>query len=303
MRALALGVVLTALPACIYYDPGPQPEQADAIIFYPPDARIDAPIDAGGDTMLCATELHCPEPTMNGRISVCGRIRDVETDDLVEPSVVGAPCRDGSREGACILDIEPYDALTFAGNTSTPPLSHASKYLDTCGRFQIVDVVRPMLFYLGLGVDDVDSTADDYGIGGTAMNTSPNQTIDGVVVYAITHATDAAWTAQAGLPGDSFVERGAVLMVFRDDGVPVEGVTPIEGPAPDTASDYFFSDPTATRRTIDPLLDVTGPNGSTVMINSNLVEHSGTGGGCSNWSSGLATSIRGVMFYAPRECP
>jgi hypothetical protein len=301
MRALVLSAAVVSLPACIYYDPGPQAEQADAIIFYPPDARIDGPPVGPFDPADCAAIQPCPEPPSN-RVTVCGWIRDVETGGLIDPTVVGEVCRDGVTAGACALDIEPYDALAYAQDTSIPPQPYASKYVDSCGRFQLVEVVKPMLGYLGLGVDD-RGTADEYGIGGSAFQISDGQRREDFDAFAIRHATDATWTAAAGLTGDSFVERGVILMAFHDaDGNPVEGVTIVEGGSPEAANDYYFSDTTAeTRRTLELARTVTGPNGAGLKINSGLVEHSGTGGGC-NWTSALAIAIPGVMLYAPREC-
>lgn len=302
MRALVLCAAVT-LPACIYYDPGPQPEQADAIIFYPPDARIDGPPVAPFDPADCSLEnvRPCPEPPSN-RVTVCGRIFDVETGGMVDPLVVGEVCRDGVTAGACALDVEPYDALAYAQDTSIEPQGYAAKYMDSCGRFELAEVIRPGFGYLGLGIDDRGAT-DDYGTGGAAFAVNNGQALDDVKAYAVRHSTDASWTAAAGLTGDTFVERGVILMEFHDAaGDPAQGVVVTEGPSPDTANDYYFSDTTTdTHRTIAPLQLATGANGSALMINSDLVEHSGTGGGCS-WSSGLATVIPGVMLYAPREC-
>ena len=301
MRALAICAIGVASAGCFYYEPGSQAEQADAIVFYPPDARIDAMPEDPVDIANCAKEIPCPEATSANRINVCGRIWDVETGDRVGTIVDGEVCREGNTDGACILDIEPYSALDFAQDTSTPPLGYASKYLDTCGRFQLVDVIQPQLGYLGLGVDDAGG-ADEHGIGGAAMAVSPGQTRDGVTVFAIRRATDAAWTSQAGLTGLSFVERGVILLEFHGADGPASGVTATEGPGADPANDYYFSDTTPnTRRTVDPTRTTTGANGAALMVISNLVDHSGTGGGC-NWTSGLATTIEDVMFYAPREC-
>jgi hypothetical protein len=80
-----------------------------------------------------------------------------------------------------------------------------------------------------------------------------------------------------------------------------------ESGTPDTASDYYFSDPASapqTRRTISTSQSSTGASGSVLLINSGLVPHSGTGGetdGCI-WESALATTIRGVMLLAERTC-
>jgi hypothetical protein len=304
MRALAICAAAITLPACIYYDPGPQPEQADAIIFYPPDAGIDGLPPEAFDPTDCslANVKPCPEPPSN-RVTVCGRIFDVETGGMIDPLVVGEVCRDGVTSGACVLDVEPYDALAYAQDTSIDPQDYATKYMDSCGRFEITDIVRPGLGYLGLGIDDRGAT-DDYGIGGAAFAISNGERLNGFHAYAVKHTTDASWTAAALLTGQSFLERGVILMEFHDaQGNPVEGVTVVQGGAPQTASDYYFSDTTAdTHRTIDPLQNTTGANGSALKINSTLVEHSGTGGGCADWSSALATTIPGVMLYAPREC-
>ena len=54
-------------------------------------------------------------------------------------------------------------------------------------------------------------------------------------------------------------------------------------------------------------LDATGANGSTLLVNSNLVEHSGTGAepsGC-EWPALLAMAAPGVLFVDPMpiSCP
>jgi len=303
MRGWIVPAALLAVSGC-YYTEGPQAEQADAIIFYPPDARIDGPPDAPIDITSCVTELPCPPSPDPARVNVCGRIFDVESNLLVGAPLEGAVCRPGMTDGACRLEILPYHALAFAGDTDIPPLPFDRSYLDTCGRFQLENVRYPDLGYLGLGVDDVGG-ADDFGKGGLATQVFQGESRGGLVMYAISHTTDATWSSAANLVGDSLVERGAILAVFTRDGAPVEGVVVTEGGAPDVANDYYFSDTTPdTRRSVDPLRAATGPNGSALLLNSGLVEHSGTGGetdGC-RWSSGLATTIGGVLLHMPREC-
>lgn len=64
--------------------------------------------------------------------------------------------------------------------------------------------------------------------------------------------------------------------------------------------DYYFDDTDAeTRLSVDPSQTSTGTNGMGLLVDSNLGQHSGTGGapsGC-EWQSELATSIPTVLFF------
>ena len=68
-----------------------------------------------------------------------------------------------------------------------------------------------------------------------------------------------------------------------------------------------FGDTTRTSRVdIDPALNVTGPNGTALLVEStNLDIHSGTGGGCT-WADEQAATRTGTVFVQVRHsesCP
>lgn len=265
-------------------------------------AGVDAGTDATVDPTDCAIDLPCPVASPN-RVTVCGRVLDVEDSGRVgADDVPFAVCTDQS-DGGCAVDLTAYDALEFAGDPGgATPLVYESKFRDTCGRYRLVDIQRPSLGFLGLAVDDAGG-ADLYALTGSAFPVVSAEVRPAQRAWVMTHALDAQWTSDAVLVGESFVTRGALLAIYFDaNGDPVDDVTLTEGGAAEPGNDYYFSDTDPwTRGTIDPLADTTGSNGSALKINSALVEHSGTGGGCT-WESALAASIPGVLFVAPRYC-
>lgn len=289
---LALVAALATLPGCVFYvdDGDDQPPSVDAGWWPSPDAwpqRPDADIGDGP----CDLNLTCPAASPN-RVSVCGRILDVETSQPVE--------------GPAVVDITPYDALEFAGNPNgATPLAYEDKLVDACGRFRLHNINRPSLGFLGLAVDDPSGgTADTYAMGAVAFAVGSGENRNRERVFAIRHATDAQWTSQAGLIGQSFVTRGALLAIFLDEeGEPVAGVTVTEAGATEPQNDYYFAGANPwTRTTVNPSLTATGANGSALKIDSALVEHSGEGNCVGTWDSALAASIPDVLFVTIRHC-
>jgi hypothetical protein len=260
----------------------------------------------------CSTEITCPPAAMN-RVSVCGRLYDVETDQrIVGVDATGLNCEDPDavQSGPCELGMQFFDALEFAGDPEgATPLEPEQFYIDDCGRFRAHNIQRPSLGFLGIGADDT-TAGDTHRLTGTAFPVVSAEVRNGQKVYVVETATDDAWSTQAGLdPG--FVDRGAFMTVFLIGGVPEEGVKIIEGGAVESANDYYFGDTDpSTRSTVLPDQagegpeDATGVNGAGIKINSALVEHSGMGGalpgGCT-WESALAASIQGVLFFSPRH--
>lgn len=300
MRHAVWGLAL--LPGCILYEAPDRAERADAaLVPWDFDARVE--VDAGVTEMACGPDLACPTASP-GRVSVCGRLFDVETGVGIEAaSPRWQACGSGEEatDGPCQLDIRFYDALDFAGNPNgATPLTYQTLLRDDCGRFVAHNVQRPSLGFLGIGVDDGAGQPDDHRLTGVAFAVSSGQVRSREPVFALQRATDTAWSAQAGLGASTFVDRGAILTLFTDDeGTPVPGVRVTSNGSVRAADDFYYSDlDPKTRATVDPSRTTTGPNGASLMLNSSLVEHSGAGGepaGCS-WSSGLAASIPGVLF-------
>lgn len=219
-------------------------------------------------------------------VTICGRILDVGTNQPV----------DGSG-----LEVLPYDALEFAQNPGG--LMHEERYVDSCGRFRVANVVRPSLGFVALSVDDIGG-ADVHGRAAIVVSPAAGETLSGERLYAIRHGLDGAWTDAAGLDGGSFVERGAILAIFSDPGGdPMPGVTVTENGAAEVANDYYFADADpSTRTTVDPVAAQSGANGSALKIDSQLSEHAGTIGGSPLCDSALAVTIPGVLLVAPRRC-
>ncbi len=289
MRAL----ILMLVPACALYGPSEDPPWYPDAWTIVPDAWRPQP-DAGWDgTAPCDVPAPCP-PASPGRVSLCGRLIDLETDQ----PLVGSP--------ASAVWIEFFDALDYAGNPDgAQPLDPDYYFRDACGRFIARDVPRPSLGYLAITTDDAGSGA--YRRTALAKPLASGQVRSDLRLLAFRSTTDDAWTTQAGLGAQTFADRGAVFALFTHAEAPVEGVSINRNGSVDGANDFYFSDEDPrTRTTVAPSLGATGPNGAALLLGSSLVEHSGTGGtppDC-NWSSELATAVPSVLWIVdlPTEC-
>jgi hypothetical protein len=265
----------------------------------------------------CETDLTCPQAAAN-KVSVCGRLYDVETDEpIIGTDAMGATCGSGSEvvDGPCEFEITFYDALEFAGDPGgATPIEPQDFRIDDCGRYLAHNLNRPQLGFLGIGVDDCSAAnttgcagaaPDDHRLTGVAFPVSSAQVRNKQKTYVVRRTTDMQWSTDAGLGATTFADRGAFMTVFTIATVPEPGVQITEGGSVEAANDYYFDDAsTTTRSSIDPSLDATGMNGAGIKLNSALVEHSGTGGalpsGCV-WDSALAASIPTVLFFSPRS--
>jgi len=303
MRGMVMIVGLALVPACTLYsgDSSTGDGVDAAIVPWVFDAQPAA--DAALPITSCAQSLPCPSASPN-RVTVCGRLRDVETDAIVSetsPTFTSCDLDNPTASGPCHLKITFYDALDFAGNpTGAVPLDLQAYRQDDCGRFVAENIQRPSLGFLGIAVDDAADTTDDHRLTGVAFAVSSGQVRNNQIAYAMQSTTDAAWAVQAGLGASTFADRGAVLTRFTgSSGTPVTGVRVISNGSQRPADDFYFVDTIPTSRTtVAPLQAQTGPNGASLLLNSPLVEHSGTGGapaGCS-WTASLAASIAGVIF-------
>ena len=270
-----------------------------------------------GTATGCGTRLACGTADP-GRVSVCGQLYDLATDAPIQvDGTLSRRCDDPEaiQEGPCLLDIKFYDALQFAANPNTTPLTYDELFVDECGRFKATNIVRPSLGFLGIGIDDETGAPDTYRRTGTAFPVSSGQARNGEEVYVVETSDEQAWSSQAGLTaGNGFFEQGAFMVVYYDGDTPVEGVTITEAGNTEPANDFYFSDTSATTRTmIDPDLTATGINGAGIKTMSSLAEHSGTGGerdGCT-WSTAQGAAIPTVIFFTTRhleitagmECP
>lgn len=279
-------------------------------------------VGTGGSTS-CNSSLPCPAAGSN-RVTVCGRLFDIETDDRIEsaaPTFEDCDPASPASEGPCQLKITFYDALDFAGNpTGAAPLTPQNFRLDDCGRFVAENIPRPSLGFLGVAVDDQSGAPDDHRLTGVAFPVTSGQVRNNQQTYVVRRTTDVAWSTDADVTGNqglsgsnTFVDKGVFLSMFRHGNNPVAGVTVTSNGSVRSADDFYFTDTDATTRVDTNPNGPTGVNGAALLLNSSLVEHSGQGAepaGCV-WPSDLAASIPGVLFVNPRiaedtngnECP
>jgi len=257
----------------------------------------------------CAGVFTCEAPS-NGRVSLCGQLMNIEDNTPIRIGAgTGALCDPANPTvgGGCAMEVSFYDAVQFATDPDTAlPLDAAVIEIDDCGRFRGENIAFPTSApFLAVGVDDASGNGDTWALSGVAIAVSPNAVLRDTATYALQHTTDAMWTASAGDPfaGQSFVDRGVYVPVFISGGDRVRGVTLTSGGSPAPSRTFYFSDTDPNMlTTVDAALTETGANGAAVVVDSNLVMHSGTGGepeGCI-WPSNLADSIPKVAFIQER---
>lgn len=246
--------------------------------------------------------LPCPTPDP-GLFTVCGFLHDVETDERIEGPATGGLCDPAlpSASGSCSLEIQFYDALQFADDPSgATPLEAEYVRVNDCGEFVAHNLPVPALEFIGIGVDD--AIADDrYVQAGVALAAVGGQRVNELRVYAMRHATDDMWTDSAGMPfgSQTFVDRGVYAGIFKHRGQPVQDVVLWSAGAPVPGSDYYFSDASPTQRTtVVAGQNSTGPNGTALLVDIDLVRQTGQGGeiGECAWPNPLGDAIPGVAF-------
>ncbi len=261
---------------------------------------IDAPIDAP-ELSDCNLELPCPAPDA-GRITVCGRLWDVETEQVIAAAApTGEPCTASTADGPCSLSLAFHDALVYSMDPgASVPIPAQSVVVDDCGRYRADNLTTPTFGFLAVVSDDAAGEPDDHAPTGIAIGSAQAQPARGLRAYATRRATDASWTTTAGLTGGSFATRGVLVAVFTHGTSPVAGVQiRASGTPVDPASTFTFSDPGVTRATAVAQPEVTGANGTVLVINQPTpVTFDGTGNAPANcqWPSSLAATIAGTVF-------
>jgi hypothetical protein len=273
---------------------------------------IVVPVDAMtiplGDALVdCAIPLPCPAP-QSGQATLCGRIYDTETDDVVETSnPTRQQCNGTTDAGPCSLRIRYFDAIDFAMNPNgAQPLQPQESFVDDCGRFRAQNMSRATFGFIAIAIDDAPTVSpvephrltDVVFSNGEALGNPP------VRAYTTRVSTDLRWTTTAGLSGSTFAQRGTLLKVYLYHGVPQAGVGATRNASQIPADDFYFSDVGITRSTVAPQQSATGANGSALIINGPTpTEHSGTGAeptGC-HWPANLGVSIPGVISVDRKE--
>lgn len=270
-----------------------------------PATSSEVPQDDG--TILCVgtgpvgCSLGCPAAD-TGKVTVCGVLKDAETDDDIKDGS-GAPCDPGSptATGPCSITLQFYDALAFAQNpTSTTPLTPELLTINDCGQYVAKNIPLPATGYLAVGVEDIDPN-DNYTLAGVAIPATSGLQRKGLNTYAVRKASDDKWSTDAGL-AQNFSAMGAYMPIFLYKDTPVSGVVVTSNGTPvATNTEWFFSDTDPTERSM--IVDAatqpaTGPDGTALVVNTSLVNHSGQGGEPTNcvWHSDLAAAIAGVYF-------
>jgi hypothetical protein len=281
------------------------------------DAGIPFCVGVGG-AITCDQVPLCPNPTVASKMSVCGRIFDIEdTTAADDDPMTGVP---GISDVIEVLLYEPIDFATSPPGTAIPLPNAANPYpvmVDKCGYFSVTDVSDPGSGFLAIAFDDPsDSSADDYVLTGVAFPI-PNPGQYHINGWITRRTTMDLWNTTAG-GGMDFEFEGIFVPIFLDASAP--HLEPFEVGAPAAglsiqrsgmtvpADTWYFADTDQfTRRMVVPATTqpATGANGTGFMLNSSLVMHGASGepAGC-NVTEALAASIPNVVFVSerPMEC-
>ena len=277
------------------------------------DAGVPVCVGIGG-SVDCNQPIPCPPPDGDS-MTVCGRIYDLEDSTPLDDanSSNGEPYRD--------VVIRIYDPLALA--TEQNPTVVKTGAPDACGRFAITDVPISALpsTFIAIVTDDAGST-DNLVRAGIADNAAVGSVLTNLRAWVFRRSTDASWSSQAGLSGDSFGVRGVYAQIFLSGtplppfatGRPTTGVTAAVVGAtrdPRPNDDFYFTDADPVlRRTVSPTRDNTGANGTALLINAGLGSYSGVGNEPPStcWAKSLAASPANSAFVQERianaeSCP
>lgn len=269
-----------------------------------PETGVITCVGTGGG---CTAELPCLAPSPN-RLTLCGRIYDTETDQVVAaPGATGIPCNPAAptADGPCSLKVQFYDAIGFQMDpTGATPLVPESLLVDDCGRYQVNNLPLTSFGFLGAAVDEAPGQPDTRLLTGVATAQAQAMPARRFPLFTTRKTTEAPWTTAANPAGGPFRTQGVLAIIFRHAGVPVPGVVARRNGNVIPADDFYFSDTGVARTTVAPAQAMTGPNGTALVINSSSpAPHDGVGGeppGC-RWPSVLAATVPGVVFVQVKE--
>jgi len=227
--------------------------------------------DGGGDAGGCPVVGACPAPPA-GDITVCGRVLDVETS---APITGGAP----TVRVFDFVDLRLDPAAAIAAAAVDP---------DACGWF--TTTVDGLIGIIVVHTGELPPAAGDHRRVIEVFTTAPGQTVR-ANAWALRSDTDAAWSAAAGLGGQTFADLGSLLAIFVDvgepavaplQGVPRAGATILVNGQAAAADDFYFADPAALARTqVAPAQAAAGADGSGLLRDvPSLAEISGEVTGC-----------------------
>lgn len=274
-----------------------------------PTTNVTTCIGSGGGG--CGAAIACPQPSA-GLQTICGQLFDIETNEpftAMDGSGTRCDPTAPATSGPCALRMNAYDAVAFAMNPSTTPLSVGDTYLDDCGRFRLTDVTPPAASpFIAIGMDDSDPTkVGPLGVTnatGVATATAPDTATKDVEAFAVPAATTTKWAMNGG----PSIAGGIYTMIFRQKRAPSKltqaGVTVLKGPPPNfmptPATDNYFVSTDVSRERIDGAALVTGANGTALVTDAQLADiYTGTPSvlpaEC-RWSAHAAQTVAGVVF-------
>jgi hypothetical protein len=294
------------------FDAAPADASTDAPVGPEIDGAVDAPVTDGAidgtPVDVCADPLPCAAPSA-GHVTLCGQLFDLGTSAAIQADApTGAACDLGNPADPCSLTVLAFDVIEVVSNPTDPqPLDADSIVVDDCGRFQVIDAMAPTSTRVALLAAPI--AGDDYRRAGIVFGATSGQAVDGLELHALSSATDAAWSAAAGLEGDTFASLGVIVGIFTNAGTPVDGVTIQTGTGTQFPADDFYFDDTdpASRLSVNPAATATGANGTALLIDHpsiGLYTGSTPPDGCT-WPSAQAATIAGLVFVQPFEasCP
>jgi hypothetical protein len=280
-------------------DPGTTVEHIDTTTGVVTCVGVGTPTD-------CSVDLPCSAPE-NGKITICGRLRDTQTDAPIQLSgAQGMACdpANPSADGPCSIKMTVVDAVEFQGNPTGAQAHIPGAFtLDDCGRYRADNLMPSSFGFTGIAIDDANGAPDRFKLTGVALDDNAAKPARAFSGYVTANATDTTWSTAITAP--SFATRGVLMMVFRHAGVPVAGVMARRNQAVSAADDYYFTDASPTMRTmVSSTQNSTGTNGTALMINQSSVDpHDGIGSepaGC-RWPSALSATIPTVVFVQIKD--
>jgi len=274
-----------------------------------PSTNIVTCIGNGGGG--CGAALACPQPS-SGLQTICGQLYNIENNEVFQAANSnGTRCdpMNPATAGPCAMRINAYDAIAFAMNPGTAPLSVVDTYVDDCGRFRLTDVTPPSGSpFVALGMDDRDPTKMGPGgvtnATGVATPTAPNMAVKDVEAFAVPASTTTRWA----MTGGPTIANGIYVMMFRQRRAPSmltqAGVTVLKGPPPTfmptPTTDHYFINTDVQRERIDAAANVTGANGTALVTPAALSDiYTGAPTGLPaecRWSAHAAATVAGVVF-------
>ncbi|HLL23699.1 MAG TPA: hypothetical protein VK427_16285 [Kofleriaceae bacterium] len=265
----------------------------------------------GGAGGGCGAPIACPQPSI-GMQTICGQLYNMEdSEPFTAESSTGVRCdpQNPTASGPCALRVNAYDAIAFASNPATTPLSVADTYVDDCGRFRLSDIMPPSGSpFIALGTDDRDpartGTAGVTNAAGVATATAPNMATKDVEAFVVPATTTTKWAMTGGPP----ISSGIYVMIFRQKRAGTRltqaGVTVLKGPPPNfmpiPSNDHYFVNTDVQRERVDSAAGATGANGTALVTNAMLSDiYTGTPNvlpaEC-RWSAHAAQTVPGVVF-------